>query len=1256
MRLRINIRSFQRLPELLRLASALGLAGALAAARADTPLNDLIFTVGTTIADAGGQNYAYVLLGAQTPQLLAGKRFAISSKPGRIANAGSFTYRDTILQQTDPVAIGATLARSIVLNEDTVSLGGALDGMASLIPGITSLPLPQKLAAVLALAPANPGVALKLSLLARVHPALSLCGGQAYLEPINEPTTYEVREVNPATGLAGDVLGRVTVTPGAPVILPAPGAPFQVTTNAPSDHLRIRLRWGTPDELRRLALLNFGFDVWRLPAALGETYATTPPLTLELSNTNFVKVNHAPVMVNKDFSPNTGAGAADDPADSTTYFFSDSNGRARGTLVGPTNGLPADYLVPPFDECQQFYYFVTARDVLGRPGLVSPGGLATAYRRIPPSEPQEPRVRNSTEKVVQGSATHLLPRLQVSWQQNTNSDLVAEYWVYRWTNPSQVQTGGGPPEANRIQVVPALPNAVTTQCLDNGPAAPLSPGPTTYWYTVRAVSRPGCGGPGDLLLSPHSKPAWGVLRERAAPAATAGEVLGSCGTPVVKFQYANTLTNAGGLDPAHWNYRFTCQRREQGIAWVIFNATNELGGVETLGPLYFAPGNDTVSADYSLPTSGTNDLADVTCVAGTYYGQTSVAARYHLTATPLPGLCAEMVFLAGELLLTALSSSDPLLVNTNGAYCFPATSAQPYPDGTVGLRFGPDATGPLLIQVDRPGFLTGLSNAFTGSVWTDVAVATPDTNSRTYWISYPDCALGPLPQFRGCPMIFPAENCPQHITRAGDSGAVAPIFIRFALTPRTHEFRLYRQADGGPLTLLSQGAALYEPGRMVVRTDNVMPPGAAELCYFVQLLDENGNGSPLALIGCKEAKPAALPRPVLAEPKPAGSVAEPQVALNWFCSVAGVYRFGVYVARADQGGNQPTGLLGRPTRFQVLPPFRPDAPSPQAFQPAARHLGLSKDRLRWIKFDEVQLTPPIGANFGPGPQFTFSADLQPGVTYQISVAAMDREGNPGKLSPAKEFVWYAPTAPQVVPWPARPPVPVTQFDEDLDPTQTDPFQRVAAVVMRNHAGQLDQRYPVAIRIGVFQQPLPDTLVIGAPADFAATNPLVVANQLVCYQTVSAPSIGLAGGAAPPFADPHLLVFHRQSKEPTRNGQSLLPIVVYRQQIANNVFATVSTNLTQVTPLLERIPYSLTSATSQSRPSTIVTLYDKLLAEGQETITNANQGISQTNYLYLRDQQPVVGGAAYQYFVVRFNDQREISEIISAGSVTIPLTP
>src|SRR5215207_7117657 len=49
---------------------------------AQAPLNDLIFTIGTTVQASGGQDWSYVLVGAVDPALLRGKQFAVYGKAG----------------------------------------------------------------------------------------------------------------------------------------------------------------------------------------------------------------------------------------------------------------------------------------------------------------------------------------------------------------------------------------------------------------------------------------------------------------------------------------------------------------------------------------------------------------------------------------------------------------------------------------------------------------------------------------------------------------------------------------------------------------------------------------------------------------------------------------------------------------------------------------------------------------------------------------------------------------------------------------------------------------------------------------------------------------------------------------------------------------------------------------------------------------------------------------------------------------------
>ena len=1182
-----------------------------------TPLSNLVVTVGTTI-QTGGTNFSYVLIGAPEPILLAGKRFAIFGKPGFPTNTTSFTLRGTIFQQSDPNTINNLLNQSLGLGEDFNALSTGLNTLLHNVPGITGQTLAQKVVTAFQVAATDPTTAQFLTLLTHINPGLTLCAGQAFSEPIGTTTTYEVRESNLATGAAGEVLGRVTITPGQPVVLPAPGFPFQVKTNAPSDNLRIRLRWGTPPALRRLALLGFGYNLWRIPfsEAVASGYNLTPPTLNQLhTDPHFTLANSSPVIATKDFLAIHGSGGADDPSDNTTYFFSDSNGRSLGSAHFPTNPPPG-YLAAPFNDGDQFYYFVTARDVLGRDGLASPGGIGEACRRLQPQAPGGVRVQNNFQVATLAGVRTNLQRLLVSWQQDFNTnDFVTEYWVYRWPNPSMALTNDLVPLSNRVGVVTQVTGTNTGYFLDTGANGPVVPGLSNYWYTIRAVSQGACG----PSLSPQSMPAWGVLRERFGPAGATGDLLGSCGVPAVRFVGFTTITNSGPPDTNHWNYRFNCLRRQPGVAWVQFIATNQFGGTTVLGPIYFPPDGNLVQVNQAFPISGTNDLASLACVIGTYYGQVSQPATGVFTTAPANTQQLEADFDSGELLLTAVSLNDPLLATLTGGAtdCLPAFGTKAYPDGTVRARFDVGSGVPLLIQAEVN------SNPLIGPTWSSLGVFTPDA-SGFYWVPYPACLVEPLPPFRGCRVSLPGpSDCVQHVT-SGGNGPVAPIQIGFVLTPRTHEYRLYRSVDNGPLTLIARGGAVYDPsdpGRTLVRTDDSMPPSAARLCYYVQLLDEHGNGSPMVLIGCKEVTPPKPPRPVLAAPQVAGDTNSPQVALNWFCPTSGVARFQIMVQRADHPkGGLPLGFHG--LGLISLP----------SFNSSSQYMGLLENPFDLAQFDAALLTPPANGGLGPGPQFTTTANVLLNVPYHISVAAVDEMGNTGDPSQVWTFTWKPTNALPTVPWPARPLPPVQNFD-DVQPPGYGPYNpRVAAVLMYDSNGQLDQLYPVGIRIGNLR------VLSTFPAFTVGTT------NLVSYQV---PVItGIAVLPPPPTVNPDTLIFTRTSTDPTRNGQLLLPIVVYRQQVANAAFPRVSGSLTQVTPLIETLPHSAVPVVGTSEID--VTIYDRLIAAGYEVVKDITG-----YYLYLRDQQPVILGASYQYFVVRLDEKREVSEIIPAGTVTLP---
>ncbi|MEP6980819.1 MAG: hypothetical protein ABJA16_08670, partial [Nakamurella sp.] len=56
------------------------------------------------------------------------------------------------------------------------------------------------------------------------------------------------------------------------------------------------------------------------------------------------------------------------------------------------------------------------------------------------------------------------------------------------------------------------------------------------------------------------------------------------------------------------------------------------------------------------------------------------------------------------------------------------------------------------------------------------------------------------------------------------------------------------------------------------------------ICFYVQLLDEHGNPSPMTLIGCIDTAPVSpLPTPVLAKITSTGDESSPGMNISWFC-------------------------------------------------------------------------------------------------------------------------------------------------------------------------------------------------------------------------------------------------------------------------------------------------------------------------------------------------------------------------------------
>jgi hypothetical protein len=1157
--------------------------------RAQNGLENLVYTVGTVTRNNAGQDWAFLMWNSPDVSLVRGRTFVVYAKDGEPSSPGSFTKRGIARPLTDAAAINAALGRTANVGESIPALNNILVNVWPLQTSQTS-DVGQRLAAVLSDAISNPTNRTRLELLARISPGVTVALGLGWAEPINPgvTTTFELRELDPATGEGGTVVGRVILRAGQPVVLPRPEKPVQVHDFTAKGDLNVRLRWGETAELRRLWPLGQGFNVWRLPKAEAESrnwHTTAPSLASLRAAPGLQQINDLPVAKSRDYGPGDGPGsAADFVSDPTTWFTADDNRKFEGGGFG---------------DGEEFYYFITARDILGREGEPSIGGYGIACRRLPPPAPTRLIVENDFDASRTSGQEQLL---RLNWRQNvpTASDPVTHYAIYRWTNFALIHSNEFLPSNFLISVVPHIPAATNATYLDSGPAAPQAAAnpAQTFWYTVRAVNSNKCNG----LFSPNSAPAFGVLRQREGPEAPDGQVATACAIPMVVGQDRSSRTEAD-VDPGQYSFRLICERSDAGIAWARFTVTNAITPLEELPRLEFGASESEVSVLYSFLRLGTFAPVQINCIVGSADGTVSAPAIITITDPPANTNRLEVRFRSTTFFTTALSPSDPNLQPFLSQALIPV-SVEGYSNHMVRLNF-PGQQGLMLIQHRLLGAASGQEWQTVGTAGSQqgiVVIADPGVD---------DCRLF---DYRGFAVRLPPPADCEHNSQAGD-GSTQPVCLSINLKPRTREVRVYRCLDDGPRTLIRQSAAIYVPGSPVNQIcieDNAMPSVPALACYYVQLFDEHGNGSRIIRLGRPRVLGAAPPTPTLAPPESAGTVAQPQVALRWFCQPSGVERFWITLT--------PTNT--------TKPPFQPNPAArvrrAAGFSPAVQSIAVSSVVAKYFIAEKLE-TGRVGGDFGPGPNFSFTADVEPGVDYLVTVQSVYGTRSSPASSPSYVFRWKPPLQPAQVPWPARPWQLLGRFDDSTN----GPEPRVRAVYMVDSDGRLDRRYPVGIRIG--QLPLNRRLALES---IGQTN-------FVAYLTDVA------------TADPNNFLFKRISANVALKNQPLLPIVVYRQQVPNTNFARVSGDIVQVTPMIESLPWYLENI-SVRQIYTIIP--DRLIAAGEEYSPPIGTVDIQTPPMfYVRDSQPMLLGAKYHYYVVRFNDLREIAQILDAGEIELPPT-
>lgn len=488
----------------------------------------LVYTVGKTLpANEDKAFYDYLLWQPGDATATFGRSFAVYRKDGDADAIAPFSKISVQKLQTAPAPILAMLKLGAKFGADHASLPERItalhaEALAKPLPEDAEIPtgitpeVAQKLSQIAGIASDNPEVLQSLLSLGRVHPGVMMSIGHAFAIKVDSGSlsTYEIREID-GNGADLRVVGRVTLNQAKPHQLVAPGRPhpnphavnskLQLAASA-KDHLNVRLRWSMSDELRTQIPHTYGFNLYRVPAKSVEDpeEVLTADEALEAGGT---RVNILPAIAESIMTEAEASNLAVQPE---VFFYADDK------------NPPEDV----FQNGETFYYYVSARDIAGHPGPLSPPTEVTMCDRIPPSAARISAIENvfDIENADPGTQTGK-QHLRVIIRQVPEApveDRAYFYRVYRWEAANDWQRMGEDPEVNLAGIVPHKTGAVFTSFDDNNPVTGAhivenendAMMGKTVWYTVRSVDRAACL---PRNLSGHSSAVYGVLRDRVGP-------------------------------------------------------------------------------------------------------------------------------------------------------------------------------------------------------------------------------------------------------------------------------------------------------------------------------------------------------------------------------------------------------------------------------------------------------------------------------------------------------------------------------------------------------------------------------------------------------------------------------------------------------------------------------------------------------------------------------------------------------------------
>ena len=1189
-----------------------------------------------------------------------------------IDDGTTFTRRATMGLLTDPAAIAPWISRAVTLGEDLQATQDAAEALFIQWRESDEQEPPGDLAQLLSIL-ANrasqesdaAGTLRQIGQSSLLFRFLTGTGWGGAIGVANgAEAIFELRNQD------GEVMGRVVLTAGENPVLSAPGAPVHVvpdyptTLPIPSENTlpvarpttqidrSISLRWAVPEALRPQLLLTRGFYLWRLSSGY------TPPgglngaaLLAAEGNGQVIRVSESPIVASKMYRPEgsaeSGPDVTDLNADRDTWFMADDNRRFEEGGV-------------PFTEGDSFDYVVAPVDLLGRVGMVSPRGQGTAARFIPPTVPDVHRVENT---MVEGEQ-----RLRVVWRANDN-DLPEEasathYLLFRGrvgntemqddaialtSNPNRHD------ELIYLGVVPHEENGAMMSFVDTALVPQADDFGQPYVYSIRAAHL----GPLGYVISTPSPAVLGTLRDRVGLPAPMGHPRTDCPRVGIRALDEEARVQGGWRGQAgRARIRLRCHRgledgRFDDVSWVIFGVSQRrlpgttfpnagTPGVLAISRALFFGNGDRVQADLVIPP-GQNLRADILAV------HSSGLVSHFVSSDPFtirPGLDYEFDFRA-----ISAPIMDMVPVQT------PETGVlheywRPYFE-VVEVSDVEDA-GPQVLRANFPGAVSEVSRFLLIQRLTE----------QQSWVNHSAARIMPgrsdyvIPKAEGeniryrawliqeSPFTRDPADCPHEARPPGKDDSTVPIGIVLTLPIGTKEYRIYRRINDGDLALLDQSTEGWDDTKVetIIFEDGLIPPAGGRIGYYGQVFDEHGNPSPLALLDERILAMSQLPKPLLEKIEPGGTPQNPTMLLRALCPSPGVARLEFIIT--PEAEDIPAGLTVSPKLPSEIANFSPGdgagAPAQTFSQTYAGPTDYHRDTSEPVILEaEVPIVR--------------------GQEYQVTALAIGLNGQVGDEKSAKRtFTWTPPLQGSLVPWPARPLPLAEKWHAELRAFQLQASHLLFSENPLRLVATQPASYPVAIRIG--------RLPMGNALPRSNSNPTSQWNVWgLAFNDVSVVgSFGLfrppGFGASLPDELFHQYLYLRQipqgefvMEDP---DSDLFPFVVYRQQIAREVFGedeeTSDTDIVQVSHMVRDIVWD--SNLSQPRPDGEQTPPDQDFAFITDpyigaTLTNPGQVPLRADLCFF-DNSPVTNGATYQYYFLHFDQNGEPDSVINAGTVKI----